>query len=102
MAQNLFKMFSNDPVEYNMKHLKSQLGMLLIVQLRANGWQNDYAAEVMAVDVKDVEKLLEGKLEDFWVDALFTMLIRLGYSLDASFTPQTEQRPFSLFVMPDN
>lgn len=102
MAQNLFKMFSNDPVEYNMKHMKSQLGMLLIAQLRANGWRDDYAAEVMAVDVKDVEKLLEGKLEDFWVDTLLTMLIRLGYSLDASFTPEVEKRPFSMFLAPDD
>lgn len=102
MAQNLFKMFSNDPVEYNMKHLKSQLGMLLITQLRANGWQNSVAAEQMGVDVKDVEKLLEGKLEDFWVDTLLTMLIRLGYGLDASFTPEVEKQPFSMFLAPDD
>ncbi|MNF11810.1 hypothetical protein D3C80_2131150 [compost metagenome] len=52
--------------------------------------------------MKDVEKLLEGKLEDFWVDTLLTMLIRLGYGLDASFTPEVEKRPFSMFLAPDD
>lgn len=99
MSQNLFKMFSNDPVEYNMKHVKSQLGILLIAQLRDRGWQDNEAASTLGVDEKDVAQLLEGYLEDFTVDALLVMLVRLGYSLNAGYTPEVGERPFVLFAV---
>ena len=100
MSQNLFKMFSNDPVEYNMKNLKAQLGMLLITQLRERGWDDASSAAVLQVDEKDVAQLLEGYLEDFTVDTLLTMLVRLGYSLDATYIPEAGERPFVLFIAP--
>lgn len=98
MSQNLFKMLSDDPVEYNIKHLKAELGMLLIVQLRERGWADSEASTVLGVEEKAVAQLLEGDLEDFTIDALLVMLVKLGYSLDASYIPEVSERPFVLFI----
>jgi hypothetical protein len=48
MSQNLFELFTADPVEYNMKHLKTQLFMTLITLIRENEWTQAVAAKKIA------------------------------------------------------
>ena len=40
MSQNIFQLFSDDPVEFNLKHLKSQLFMALIKLIRESSTPN--------------------------------------------------------------
>lgn len=88
MGQNLFKLFSNDPVEYNMKQVRSQLGMMLITHVRVKEWMDDeQAAEHLQADPADIKRLMEGSLEGFTIDTLMTLLVRAGYTLDCEFNP---------------
>jgi len=87
MGQNLFKLFSNDPVDYNLKQVRSQLGMQLITHIRVREWSDQLAANEMHVDAADVNRLMQGQLEDFNIDTLMTMLVRAGYTLDCEFNP---------------
>ena len=93
MHQNLFKNFTDDPVEYNMKHLKVQLFMVLITLIRENGWTQAHAAKVLNVSAPRMSNLFKGYLDKFSIDTLIEMLARTGYKLDADFDPENDQRP---------
>jgi predicted XRE-type DNA-binding protein len=96
MNQNVFKLITNDPVEYTVKHLKSQLLMALITSIRENGWTQATAAKVLNVSAPRVSNLFQGYLEKFSIEALVEMLVRVGYKLDADFDTQNDQRPLVL------
>lgn len=96
MNQNLFELFSNDPIEYNMKHLKTQLFMVLITLIRQNGWSQAVAAKELHVSAPRMSNLFKGYLEKFSIDTLLEMLMRLGYKLDADFMPDQPDQPLSM------
>lgn len=96
MEQNLYKMFTNDPVEYNMKQLRSQLGITLITLLREKGWSDEDAAVTLGVDATWVRTLLEGELEGFTVEGMLEMLVLMGYTLEATYNPGQPDKPFAL------
>lgn len=96
MNQNLYKDFTTDPVEYNMKHLKTQLFMALITLIRENDWTQAHAAKVLNVSAPRMSNLFKGYLEKFSIDMLIEMLVRTGYKLDADFDPQNDARPLVL------
>lgn len=93
MSQNLFQNFTADPVEYNMKHLKSQLFMTLIKLIRAKGWTQAQAAQELKVSAPRMSNLFKGYLEKFSIDTLIEMLVRIGYKMDASFNPDNTENP---------
>jgi predicted XRE-type DNA-binding protein len=93
MSQNLFELFTDDPVEYNMKHFKTQLLMVLIQLIRAKGWTQAEAARELKVGKSRMSNLFTGKLERFSVDTLLEMLVRSGYKLDADFDPTNVKVP---------
>lgn len=96
MTQNLFELFSTDPVEYNMKHLKTQLFMALITLIRQKGWSQAAAAKELHVSAPRMSNLFKGYLEKFSIDTLLEMLVRVGYKLDADFMPDQPDQPFRM------
>lgn len=93
MSQNLFELFTDDPVEYNMKHLKTQLLMVLITLIREKGWTQAKAAEELKVSRPRMSNLFKGYLDKFSIDSLLEMLVRSGYKLDADFDPTNKSLP---------
>lgn len=87
MGQNLFKMFSNDPVDYNLKHVRAQLGMQLITHIRATAWSDRQASSALDIDADSIDRLMQGSLEGFTIDTLMTLLVRAGYTLGCEFVP---------------
>ncbi|MBN2975503.1 helix-turn-helix domain-containing protein [Pseudomonas lactucae] len=98
MSQNLFELFTTDPVEYNMKHLKTQLFMTLITLIRDNEWSQAVAAKKLNVSAPRMSNLFKGYLEKFSIDTLLEMLIRIGYKVDADFNPENKAKPFVMSV----
>jgi predicted XRE-type DNA-binding protein len=98
MSQNLFEMFTADPVEYNMKHLKVQLFAALIKLIREKGWSQTEAAQQLNVSSPRMSNLFKGYLEKFSIDALLEMLVRIGYKLEADFNPENRNLPLVLNV----
>ncbi|MBS6082447.1 MULTISPECIES: helix-turn-helix domain-containing protein [Pseudomonas] len=98
MSQNLFELFTTDPVEYNMKHLKTQLFMTLITLIRDNEWSQAVAAKKLNVSAPRMSNLFKGYLEKFSIDTLLEMLIRIGYKVDADFNPENKAKPFVMNV----
>lgn len=93
MSQNIFELFTDDPVEYNMKHLKTQLFMTLITLIRQKGWSQAAAANELCVSAPRMSNLFKGYLEKFSIDTLLEMLVRIGYKLDADFDPENSAQP---------
>ncbi|MEJ3577131.1 XRE family transcriptional regulator [Pseudomonas fragi] len=93
MSQNLFEMLTDDPVEYNMKHLKTQLFMALINLIRQKGWSQAVAAEKLHISKPRMSNLFKGYLDKFSIDMLLQMLVRTGYKLDADFNPDNAAQP---------
>ncbi|WP_455927057.1 helix-turn-helix domain-containing protein [Pseudomonas capeferrum] len=93
MSQNLFELFTDDPVEFNMKHLKTQLFMVLIALIRQKGWNQATAAHELSITKPRMSNLFKGYLEKFSIDALLQMLVRIGYKVDADFDPENSARP---------
>lgn len=96
MSKNLFEHFTANPVEYNMKHLKSQLFMALIKLIRDNGWSQAQAAKELQVSAPRMSNLFKGYLDKFSIDTLIEMLVRIGYKLDADFNPENVDTPLVL------
>lgn len=98
MSQNLFELFTDDPVEYNMKHLKTQLFMTLITLIREKDWTQAVAAKKLHVSAPRMSNLFKGYLEKFSIDTLVEMLIRIGYKVDVDFNPENKGHPLVVNV----
>lgn len=98
MSQNLFEMFTADPVEYNMKHLKVQLFAALTKLIREKRWTQTEAAQELKISSPRMSNLFKGHLEKFSIDALMEMLVRIGYKLDVDFDPANRQQPLTMNV----
>ncbi|MBA1195253.1 XRE family transcriptional regulator [Pseudomonas entomophila] len=96
MNQNLYETFTSDPVEYNMKHLKTQLFMSLIVLIRQKGWSQADAAKELHVSAPRMSNLFKGHLEKFSIDTLLEMLVRVGFKLETDFTPDQSEQPLRM------
>lgn len=101
MSQNLYELFSDDPVESNMKHFKTQLWMVLIQLIRKNGWTQVKAAQELKVSTPRISNLFKGYLDRFSIDTLLEMLVRSGYKLEAEFNPDNEIVPLSMNLKKD-
>lgn len=93
MSQNLFALFTDDPVEYNMQHLKTQLFTVLITLIRQKDWTQAAAAQELKISAPRMSNLFKGHLEKFSIDTLLEMLVRIGYKLDADFNPANPDQP---------
>lgn len=93
MSQNIFQMFSSDPVEFNMKHLKAQIFMALITLIRERNMSQVEAARFLQISQPRVSNLFKGHLEKFSIDGLLEMLVRLGYKVETTFNPENAAQP---------
>ena len=98
MNQNVYEMFTTDPVEYNMKHLKIQLYAALKKLILEKGWTQTEAAQALNVSSPRMSNLFKGYLEKFSIDALLEMLVRVGYKLDVDFNPENRNQPLVMNV----
>lgn len=96
MAQNIFKDFYKDPVDYNMKHLKSTLIMVLVGVIRTKGWTQKEAAKALDISQPRMSNLFKGHLHKFSVDNLIELLVRIGYSVEVAFDPKNEAKPLQM------
>src|SRR5690349_332774 len=97
-SQNLYAMFSTDPVEYNMDALKAKLAIALVELVKDRKWNQTMAAEKLQITQPRMSNLVRGKLEKFSIDAILQMLVRVGYKLETTFDPKNHQEPLSLTV----
>lgn len=95
-SQNLYEMFSTDPVEFNLKALKAKLAIALVKLIRDNKWTQTVAAEKLQITQPRMSNLFRGKLEKFSIDAMLQMLVRVGYKLEMDFNPGNESAPLSM------
>lgn len=96
--QNLYELFSEDPVEHNLQALKAKLAIALVELIKAKEWTQAAAAEKLQVTQPRMSNLFRGRLEKFSIDALLQMLVRVGYKLETDFDPLNEKTPLSLTV----
>lgn len=96
MSQNIFELFSADPVEYNMQNLKAKLFMALITLIRQKGWSQAAAAKELNVSAPRMSNLFKGYLDKFSIDTLLEMLVRVGYKLEADFMPDQPDQPLRM------
>lgn len=96
MSQNIFELFTTDPVEYNMKHLKTQLFMTLITLIQQKEWTQAVAAKKLNVSAPRMSNLFKGYLEKFSIDTLLEMLVRIGYKIDVDFNPENDNQPLKM------
>lgn len=97
-SQNLYELFSEDPVEYNMKSLKAKLAITLVELIRDRKWNQAAAAQQLNITQPRMSNLFKGKLERFSIDALMEMIVRAGYKFEMNFDPKDEKQPLSLVV----
>jgi len=97
-SQNLYELFSSDPVEFNLKALKAKLAIALVELIRAREWNQVTAADKLQISQPRMSNLFRGRLEKFSIDALLQMLVRVGYKLETDFDPSNEKAPLSLTV----
>ena len=97
-SQNLYELFSEDPVEYNMKSLKAKLAITLVELIRARHWNQAAAAEHLNITQPRMSNLFRGKLDRFSIDTLMEMIVRIGYKFEMDFDPTDEKNPLSMAV----
>lgn len=95
-TQNLYALFSDDPVEFNMNSLKAKLAIALVALIRKNEWNQNTAAEKLQISQPRMSNLFRGKLEKFSIDAILQMFVRAGYKLETDFDPSNQKAPVSL------
>lgn len=94
--QNVFELFTTDPVQYNMQNLKTKLVLVLMNLIRQKGWTQAVAARELRVSQPRISNLFKGQLDKFSIDTMMEMLVRLGYKLDADFDPTDSVEPLVL------
>ena len=62
--------------------LKAQLAAKIAELIRHKGWTQARAAEVIGLDQPKVSHLLRGRLSGFSAERLFSILNRLGHSIE--------------------
>ncbi|EIU5539707.1 XRE family transcriptional regulator [Pseudomonas aeruginosa] len=93
---NLFELLSNDPVQFNMQNLKSNLLIVIINLIREKGWNQASAAKELEVSQPRMSNLFKGQLNKFSTDTLLEMLVRLNYNIDVDFDPDNKKEPLAL------
>lgn len=81
MSQNIFQLFTDDPVEAVMKHLKSQVFVSLISALRSTNKSQSVLAKELGVSQPRMSNLFNGQLEMFSLEKLIEMSVRTGCTI---------------------
>lgn len=93
MNKNIFSVLTSDPVQLETWTLKSNLILKIDRHIRANGWSQSKAADVLGITQPRVSNMLNGNLELFSIDFLLTSLFKLGYRVSTdSFTNESSDK----------
>lgn len=98
-SQNVYALFTDDPVEASMKDLKTKLAITLIENIRERDITQAEAAKLMGISQPRVSNLFNAKLEKFSAESLLGMLMRLGYKLDMDFDPHNKTTPLNMALV---
>lgn len=96
MQQNLFQLFTSDPVEYTLKDFKCKLVIAIITVVRERGWSQARAAEELGISRPRMSNLFHGHLDKFSIDMLMGWMVRLGYSAVIDFQPTCLEAPLEI------
>lgn len=89
---NVFADIGFDPEEAANLQLRSRLAIELDRYIEAEGITQTEAAERFGVSQPRVSDLVRGKLDRFTIDALVTMLARVGRQVEVSVGPAPTSR----------
>lgn len=82
MAKSVFYDIADTPEEAANLTARSQLMIAIRERIKAEGWTQARAADVMHVTQPRVSDLMNGKLSKFSLDALVNMLPAVGLELE--------------------
>lgn len=101
MAQNIFKLISDDPSKYGLWNVKSKLMMTVSLRIKQLHLTQKEAAEVLGVTQPRISNLIGGKIDKFSTDMLIEYAARLGYDFDVDFNPKDLSNPIFISVKAD-
>lgn len=90
MNQNLYKDFTKDALEYNIKNLKTQMFICLITIIRDKKWTKKETSKNLKINKKKTKNLLKGSLEKITVDNLIKMLILTGHEVETDISQENK------------
>ena len=96
--QNIFKLLSDDPAQYNAWSLKSKLMIIVSLEIKNQGLTQHEAAKKLKTTQPRVSNLQKGKMSKFSIDMLMEFIFRLGYSADITFNPRNLDQPIKLVM----
>lgn len=99
MSQNVYALFTDDPVVASLQDLKAKLAITIIADLRQRGLTQAEAAKLLKVSQPRVSNLLNTQLEKFSAETLLGMLVRLGYKMDFNFDPTNRTAPLNMALV---
>lgn len=82
ISQNLFKVFENDPIKYNLSHIKAIVSMHVIKQLREKGWSKGKAKRRLGLNKDKVCALYSGEINDLSLTWLLKVIVKLGSDIN--------------------
>jgi predicted XRE-type DNA-binding protein len=94
--QNPFSFLTDDPVKFNSWSLKSKLVIILRDMVHENGWTQQEAAEALGISQPRVSNMLKGRIDKFSIDMLYSLLFKLGFSSELTYTPANRQEPLNM------
>ena len=94
--QNPFSFLTDDPVKFNAWSLKSKLVIILRDMVHENGWTQQEAAEALGISQPRVSNMLNGRIDKFSIDMLYSLLFKLGFSSELTYTPANRQEPLNM------
>ena len=97
-SQNLYKLFSTNPVEYNMDSLKAKLSIALVEVIRERKWNQCKAAYHLQTTQPRISNLVQGRLERFTIDSILKMWVCAGYKIDLDFDPLDHKCPITVYL----
>lgn len=90
MNQNLYKDFTKDALEYNIKNLKTQMFIGLITIIRDKKWTKKETSKNLKINKKKTKNLLKGSLEKITLDNLIKMLILTGHEVETDISQENK------------
>ena len=86
---DIFAALFEDPAEAARLTFLSDLMNTLVDRIKAEGWTQKKAAEILGVTQPRVSDLMRGKISLFSIDALVGMLTRAGIRIEVTYRDAT-------------
>lgn len=94
--QNIFEIFTDDPVKYNSWSFKSKLLLVIRHVLSEKKLTQIEIAEMLKLTQPRVSNLLQGRIDKFSIDSLLEIVFRLGFAGDVNYNPADASFPLEM------